>query len=272
MATIFDDQTTQEIYQDLIDAKEGGDFTELDDLNSESSTAVWRLILWIVAFANKTIKNLFDSFKTYIEGVFALNQAGTLLWWIDKIKAFQYGDSLEFIGGIWKYAIIDETKKIVKQVALETVNYMIVFKTAKDNSGTLEPLEALEISALESYINQVKFPGTYISVISEEADDLKLNYTVYYNGQYLQSDVESALIAAANDYISNILFNGKFSHTELTDAFQGVTGVVNPVYTSGYGKPHTSSEGDYQSITDYYTSAAGYFTIAELTLTMIADV
>ncbi|MCF6184353.1 MAG: hypothetical protein L3J56_06950 [Bacteroidales bacterium] len=262
--------TTEEIYNEIIDEKESGQYPELDELNSTSKVAVWRLMIWIFSFFSKTIHELFESFKKYIEEVFAKNQHGTLLWWIEQIKAFQYGDILEFIDGVFKYAVIDETKQIVKRVALETLNFVLVFKVAtEDSNGNLIPLDTAQKTALHSYINKVKFPGTYTQVISENADDLKINLRIYYNAEVTEAELNTFIEEAVNEYIKNIVFNGNFSITELTDKLQTVKGVVNPVVKSAYGKAHSQDVADYLLIDDYYKAASGYFNIDQINIEYI---
>lgn len=265
--------TTEEIYNEIIGEKESGNYPDLDELDSTSLVAVWRLMIWIFAFFSKTIRELFDSFQSYTESIFAKNQVGTLPWWIEQIKAFQYGDQLIFTDGIYKYPVIDPEKQIIKQAALETVNYVLIFKAvSEDSNGDLIPITNDAKTALLAYINKIKMPGTYVSVVSENADDLKCNYKIYYNAEKNKNDIEALIISAVNDYIKNIIYNGKFSHTELTDHLQSVSGVINPVYISGYGKSHAASSADYIEITDYYTAASGYFQIAELNLEFVAYV
>ncbi len=265
--------TTNEIYEEVIAEKESGQYPELSEMDSTSKVAVWRLLIYIVAFASKTIHELFESFKKYVEEIFAKNQNGTLLWWIEQVRQFQYGDTLQFMDGVFKYPLIDDAKQIVKRVALETLNFVLLFKVATENSnGDLIPLDQAQKDALQSYINKVKFPGTYTSVISENADDLKLNIRIYYNAEVTTSELDVSIRDATNEYLKNIVFNGNFSITELTDKLQIIAGVKNPVVKESYAKPSASPTSDYQIIEDYYNSASGYFTIAELNLEYIAYV
>ncbi len=265
--------TTTEIYNEIIDEKESGNYPELDELNSTSKVAIWRLWVWIFAFFSNSLNEVFISFKSYINETFAKNQAGTLLWWISNIKKFQDNDSLEFIGGVFKYPIIDETKQIIKQVALESRYPEVIFKVvSEDGSGNLVPISENQVDNLRAYINQIKFPGTYIDVISQLADDLRLNYRIYYNAQLSVSSIETAIREQADSYLSNIVFNGKFSITELTDEFQKITGVVNPMYLSGQAKNHFQNIAEYSEIEDYSNSVAGYMAIDNLTLEFIPDV
>ena len=165
--------TTEDIYNEIIAVKESGDYPELDELNSTSRVSIWRLWVFIFAFFSKTLQELFVSFQAYIEEFFAKNQHGTLLWWLVQIEHWQYGDALEFISGVWKYPVLDTGKQIVAQSALEVLGSVLIFKVAKDDgSGNLTALSAIEQTELLAYINQVKFPGTLVSLVSLLADDI----------------------------------------------------------------------------------------------------
>ena len=266
-------KTTEEIFNEIISEKENGNYTELDELNSTSKVSVYRLMIYIFSFFSKTIHELFESFKIYIEEVFAKNQHGTLLWWIKEIKAFQFGDMLVFTDGIFKYENIDEAKQIVKRVALETLNFVLVFKVAtEDGSGNLIPLDTAQKNALQSYINKIKFPGTYTSVISANADDLKINLRMYYNAEVSEAELDTLIEEATNSYIKNIVFNGSFNITELTDKLQKVKAIVNPIVKESFVKASGTPASNYVLIEDYYKADAGYFTISELNIEYIAHV
>ena len=94
--------TTQEINDSIIAEKESGNYPELDVLDSTSKVAIWRLWVWIFSFASKAVLELFESFKTHTEDVFAKNQQGTILWWNMTIREWQFGDALEFIDGLYQ--------------------------------------------------------------------------------------------------------------------------------------------------------------------------
>ena len=222
--------TTEEIYDSIIAEKESGNYPELDALDSTSKVAIWRLWAWIAAFASKSVHELFESLKSFLADLFAKSQVGTIEWWTENVKKWQSGDFLEFLDGIWKYAIVDELKYVVTQVALENLGGVLLFKVAKDDSGSLTALDAPEQTALLAYINKIKLPGTNTSVISFLGDDLKLNYKIYYDAQLSEQDIRDKVLLSAQNYLSNIVFNGKFQHTELTDEFQKIEGVKFPIF------------------------------------------
>jgi len=258
-------KTTEQIFNEIIAEKTSGMYAELDELNSTSKVSIWRLNAWIFAFFSKAINELFESFQIYIESVFAKNQHGTLTWWITELKKFQYNDQLEFIGGVFKYALIDVSKQIIKQVAVETLNKVLVFKVVKINSsGILTPLSGAELVSFLNYCNRIKFPGTFIQAISTPADNLKLSFKIYYDALLDKSAIEKEIRTTVESYVKNIVFNGKFIPTKLVDEIQKITGVDIPIYISGFHKNY--SENSYTPINDYFTAAAGYAEITELNL------
>jgi len=88
---------------------------------------------------------LFEDLKAWVKDYFAKHQPGTLAWWLDQVKNWQYGDELIFTDGVWKYETIDENKRIVKQVAVEPQGKLLVFKVAKESDTGLIPLAAEEL-------------------------------------------------------------------------------------------------------------------------------
>ena len=261
-------KTTEQIFNEILAEKQN--YPELDQLNSTSKVSIWRLWIWIFAFFSKTLWELFEDLKNWVKDYFAKHQAGSLQWWIDQIKAFQYGDQLTFIDGVWKYENIDTEKQIVKQAAIEPMGKILLIKVAKEVNGQLTPLSEDEKQALEGYLNKIKFPGQFIQVISENPDQLKINLRIYYNPEIPQAILRQQIEKAINDYLSNIVFNGKFVGTELIDRLQQINGVVNPIllqsYYSTYNFPY------WQPMGDYMYSAAGWFELNELNIEFVPNV
>ena len=109
-------------------------------------------------------------------------------------------------------------------------------------------------------------------LVSQEPDILKLTYRIYYNALVVKSNLDAEIRAIAERYLSDFVFNGRFSITEFTDEFQKINGVINPVFVEGLAKNYYEDDSNYAPINDYYTAAAGYMQIAELNLVFIADV
>jgi len=263
-------QSTQEIYDAIIAEKESGNYPELDELNSTSKVSIWRLWVWIFAFFSRNIEILFDQLKEWVISYFATRQVGTLIWWITELKKFQYGDELELISGVFQYATIDVEKQITSQAAIEEENKVLKIKVAKLVNEELSPFSSDEKLAIEGYISKIKLPGTFITVISQDAGELDLNLRIYYNPEISQTTIQSNTEAAIKDYLSSIVFNGKFVVNDMIDQLQLLSGVENPVFLSGTATEEFVAEPI--NIGDYYVSDAGFFKLNSVNIQFIANV
>jgi hypothetical protein len=255
-------RSINEIYSSLIAEK--ANHTELDGLTSSSSTAIWRLILYIVAVAHYTLEGIQDAFRTEIEDILTTHRVGGLEWYREQALAFQYGDNLVWQNNRWEYAVIDATKQIITRAAAVEAGGTIFLKVAKDNG----PLSAPELAAFKNYVKKFKFAGCKVNVISYAADKLSLKLQIWYNAQLIDSDgvlisdgatkpVEAAIIA----YNNNLQFNGIVNLTALVDALQAATGVDDAIITeakAGVAVPLSSiSNNNYQTEAGYIELATG---------------
>ncbi len=258
--------TTQEIYDKIILEKEK--YPELNELNSNSKTAVWRLWCWIFAFFSKTMWELFGDLKSWIIDFYNKQQIGTLAWWDSEVRKFQYNSILEYIDGRFRYRTIDKKKQIIKQLAIKGSYASLLFKVAKyDNNNNLTALTETEQESLLGYINQIKLPGLICNVYSGHADKLTLNYRIYYNMSYSTAKLQKTIKEAIVYYLDNVVFNGEISPTFLTDEIQKVTGVTNPIFVAG------SIENDNTTVelADKYTALSGYYKLKKINIEFIAD-
>ncbi len=255
--------TTQEIFNKIVTEKEK--YPELSELNSTSKTAIWRLWTFIFAYFSSLLRRLFEDLKQDISEKIAKSQIGTLRWWISELKKFQYGDILIFKNGKWRYAETNPEKQIIAQVAIEQQDQHLIIKAAKfNNAKKLAQLELSELQSFTAYVQQIKFPGTLVNIISTEADELKLNYRVYYNALVDKNTIEAAIEQAVMTFLQDLIFNAKLSITSLTDCIKDVAGVVNPVFVSGEAR--SALNDIYLAIEDYYTAASGYMRLESLNL------
>lgn len=260
-----------EIYNEIVATKDtfpdlqGGapqndSFTNLrTELSSNSKVAIWRLWAYLVALAIHTHEVLQDEFKAEVEQLVAASPAGTLPWYRDQVLKFQLGDSLQFIDERFQYAEIDSTKQIVKLCAVSDLpNGNVVIKVAKLTNGLPAPLSTTEKSGLEAYLQKIKFAGTSFLIISENADKLKLQASVYYDGLFNLSDLKTRIEGAIQHYLQNLTFDGVFKVNSLIDSVQAVEGVTDftiQVLEATYGNlPYTP-------VNRVYTPNAGYLEI-----------
>ena len=68
--------------------------SSIDNLTSASKVAIWRLWVFIVAFAIWTLEKLFDVYRIEVDGRIAQNEIHNFLWYKKKALEFQYGYNL----------------------------------------------------------------------------------------------------------------------------------------------------------------------------------
>lgn len=270
-------RTISEIYDALIVEKEsnpalttlspaaGETATNLlAELTSGSRVAIWRLLLWIAAVGFWTLENLFDLHIEEIQLLGSQMITGTARWYWSKCFEYQHGDSLSYNATThrFEYATPNTAIQIVERAAVVDLSGLVKIKVAKLTSGLPDPLDVGELASFTEYINLIKFAGTNVEVISLAADLFHVELTVVFDPLILLPTGESIANAgtfpvedAVNNYIQNLPFDGILSLTELTDAIQSVSGVVNPVITLAEARPVSGSYSTIDPVTGYNASA-----------------
>ncbi len=256
--------TREEIFNDI--ATEQAKYPELADLNSTSKVSIWYLIRWIFSEMFLIVLEYFDLHKSEVETIIEAAPYATLNWYRARAKEFQLDDALTEINGRFIYATTDPEKQIIKQVAIVSNNRYLIFKIAKEQSNELTACPADEITKFSGYINQIKYPGTFVYVESNLPDLLILNFKIEYNALLNLADVQTTVNATLNNYVKNILFNGKFNVTAAIDELQKLREVKNPFFVSATGRTNAQSIGEAQSFSQYYQATAGYMKIETLTI------
>lgn len=265
-------RTTNEI-QDEIEAAKAADAVLSVQITTTSNASIWRTIRNVIALAVYNLELIMDLFRAEVDAIAARSEYGTPQWCVDKAKEFQYGDDLVIVNGTPTYAVIDETKQIVKQAtANDGPSGGLVLKVAKESSGTLAALTTAEKTAFSYYWNKVKFAGIYSQVISLPADLLKGAVTVYHDGLIPDATLEYSLNALVTEYVQNLPFDGLFRVLSLTDHIQTLPNVTDVVVTSLQAK----ATGDvYRAVVRAVQPASGYFALdtgaGGITWTLIAE-
>ncbi|MCT4560805.1 MAG: hypothetical protein N4A41_05445 [Crocinitomicaceae bacterium] len=240
----------------------------LTDVTSNSKTAKWRLMLWVMSYLIRLHELLWDAFKLEMQNKANELITGTRPWHRAETFAFQFGDTLTWNGAKYTYPVINELNKIVKRVAVIEVGGQVRIKVAKlDSNDQPTPLDNPEYDALQAYWQQIKFAGTNISIVNKPADELHFEVNVYFDPLLMLSDgslisdgskpVENAIL----NYISELPFNGQLSTAAFIDAIQAAEGVNSPFLVSMEAR---SNPSPFQPISDFYTAEAGYLTIDPL--------
>jgi hypothetical protein len=243
----------------------------LAGLNSGSKVSIWRLWVYIQAFAVWVHEGIFEAHKMEIEELIAANKLHTAKWYRGKTLDFQLGFDLGE-SDVYDNAGVEQSEvlasQIVKQASVDELAGTLKIKAAKDDgSGNLEALEPEQLTALFAYLKLVRDAGTRIEVISRPPDALAANFDIYFNPLIL--DAQGARLDGANDrpiydaieaFLYNLEFNGEFILTKLTDALQAVEGVEMPVILSASAK---YGANPFVDLGETYIADSGYMKLNE---------
>ncbi len=248
----------------------------LVNLTSTSKVAIWRLWVYILSVGIWTLEKLFDTHKTEINDLIALNKIHNFDWYIDESKAFQFGFSLNNFGE-YDNTGVDENlliaSKIVKQVAIVSLASKLQIKIAKeDTTGELTPLTQTETASFSQYMERRKDAGTRLIILSRVADDLKVNYDIFYDPQVLDLNGmrhdgtdDTPVQSKIQQFTRELEFNGELILTKLTDFLQTIEGVKIPVLKSAEAK---YAANPYTAIDERYVPDSGYFKFDEANSTL----
>jgi hypothetical protein len=247
----------------------------LSNLTSTSKVSVWRLFIWIISYAIFVVEAFMDVFRKEITDIVQANKPHNEYWYKQKALAFQYGDTLVDTD---EYAIIDETKKIIKQVAIIEGDRELTIKIATLSGDELVKIDDVDkVNAFKSYMHQVKDAGTHLEFVNENADKLKVDLDFYYNPLLLKSDgtminnpdinvVQTAIV----DYLKSLDFNGTFQVNRMVDYLQSATGYTDlKLNFVGFKAGIATS---FTSINRVYAPLSGYMKLDELTVNYYASI
>jgi len=237
----------------------------LRELKSTSVVGRWRLLFWVVAVLAWNLETLFDLFKVEITAMAAAIPEGTPQWYRKIAMEFQDQDVLVWVDNKFGYATLDYAKRIVHQAAVVDTGYQLEVRVAKLSGSGIVALSELELSRFNSYMQDMKFAGTYVKCVSLMADKVRLSLRVYNSGLLSKATMTSNITVAVTNYLNNIVFNGRLSKTACVNAVLGIAG-VNDVYMGGL-QVQTALEVSYHDITtDLHDSLSGYYTLDLLTI------
>lgn len=235
--------------------------TDLNLVNSSSNDALWEMWADIFAYVSWLLHRLWLIYEQRLNTAAAAVIPHTAYWYSVKAKEFQLGDALTVVDGAIIYPIIDESKRIVAVSAVKENDGKLVLKVAKASASGLEPLDASELSAFDGYIKSIKDAGVSILIVSQNADVLKLELSIYYNPIIPLATIQNNVESAINNYLLNLPFDGIFRRTKLVDALQKIEGVVDiniDVCEASVSYVTTSA---FNPVETFYDTVAGYMNI-----------
>jgi len=230
-------QSTDAIFQELLAYKEtqlplsGLDTTitsETDlriELLTDSKVAEWVLQLYNTAYHSRNVQTGMQSAIDEIIVELKKQRVPDPMWFIDKVKAFQYGDTIVIIDGIPGYATIDTAKQILESVTTSIRENSIYIKIRRVNDTLLS---VPEVTALQGYISRIQYAGARIILENYEPDLIAIIMTVIYDGSKDLATVKANVETTINDYLANIEFDSEIIVNKLIDKLQQVDGVIDP--------------------------------------------
>ena len=247
----------------------------LNDLNSTSKVAIWRLWVYIIAVAIWSLEKLFDLHRADIDRRLLELKPHTARWYRNKALAFQYGfdllpDSDKFNNAGRSEEQIEASKIVKYSAVVESLNEgRLIVKIATEQGDTLRPITEEQKRSFEAYLQEIKDAGVRLSVVNYKPDILHLRMKIVYDPLMLDSNGQSITNAfkpverAIKDYLKNLPFNGELVLAHLIDALQQAEGVKIPHLVLAQSK-NINSGGEYGAFETIEISkipTAGYFTI-----------
>lgn len=238
---------------------------------SFSSVSLESILFFIVAACCHVMECLFDRHREDVDDKISRAVVASVPWYYKIARQFQYGDALVFDDATsqFRYSSVDESKRLVRYVAVRDRGTSIQILVSTDKDGTPEPLSNDVLTAFKQYMNRVKIAGIVLNVRSLPADKIQVRATVQVDPIVISttgtrnSDGSRPVETAVNNYLRNITYGGTFNKTKLVDAIQGVEGVLDVTLNECLYK--AASDVDYRTVGgNNYTAVGGSFTAVGL--------
>lgn len=207
-----------------------------DDVFSKASLEV--RIIDVFASAVWLLETLFDSFRSETEQRIEQSYVTSAPWYYAKAREWQKGDATMFDEKTYsfRYEKVDETKRVVKNVAVrEVVDDGVTKLKIYFSDAAKQPLQGDDRTAFERYMRRIGAAGTHYIFVSEKPDVIRVHLRVFYDPLILDSSgvqldggekpVENAIEA----YLDALEYGGTFYASKLIDMLQSTPGVKDVI-------------------------------------------
>jgi hypothetical protein len=252
----------------------------LVSLNSTSRVAIYRLFVFVIAYAIWILEVLYDKHKAQIDTALYEQKSGTPRWYRNIALAFQHGfdlldDSDKFDNTA---ATIDqiEVSQIIKYCSVKESfeSNKLTIKVAGESGELLIPLTAPQLESFADYMQEIKYAGVRLNIVNNPADKLKLVMSIYRdvlvideNGNSIKNGgkpVETAIRA----YMKSLPFDGELVLNDLIAYLRTIDGVNNAHIVNATSSHWNSVElgfSEFQPINVRTVPMSGYFEIVDFT-------
>ena len=226
-------RTIRQIYEEAV--AERNKRLELEEFSNDSKMSVLNGEAWMVAALIYTFESILDVFAVDVSETLASRINGTPRYYADALLNYQKGDRLVVRedGLAFGYANVDPSKRIITQVSYvestdsQNVDSKLILKVATGKRGALHEIDAEELTLITAYINQLKFAGTRIEVISRKGDVLIPRITVYWDGAVPEAEIYDAIDEALHTYVMSIDFDAAVYVNRVWEAIRSVEHVTD---------------------------------------------
>ncbi|ROH98275.1 nucleotidyltransferase [Chryseobacterium sp. G0240] len=267
-------RTLDEIYNSLLERK--ATYPALDALNSTSNTAVWKNILYVVAFLIWTHEQIFAQHKQEVSQQINEEKAHTPRWYRKMSLAFQHGFSLLTDSDQFDNRGLSDEEilpyKIIKYCAVTEAEKesRLIIKIATESGGILQPITEDQKTAFEYYISEIRDAGVQTTVINFLPDKLRVFLKIKRDPNVIDSNGVSIIAGnepvkeALQQFMRELPFNGELILNKMVDKLQIIDGVINPhliTVKTAWIDPIAGSYGSYENIEISKIPVSGYYTI-----------
>ena len=208
-------------------------------LNSPSKTAIYRLLVFVVAYAIWLLEVIFDAHKTEIDTAIYNQKSGTLRWYRSMSLAFQYGFALKVDDDIFDNINFTDDQiaasKIIKYCSVKESleSSRLIVKVANEIGDNYALLTPLQIESFNTYMKDIAYAGVKLLIVNNPADKLDLNLVVYRNPLVIDATGNNILTGgksielAVKKYIKNLPFDGELVLNDMIDYLRDVPGITN---------------------------------------------
>jgi hypothetical protein len=207
-------------------------YNYFNDINGNpitpSNTAFLTMVIDVVSWGDNLFEQLLDQYQLDVEAAIAAGVPETSDWIKQQVLNFQYSATtpqiLQFTNLVPAYPSILPALRIVTQCAITTdptIPAAYVVKCKASGSVLTTP----QITALSSYLDILMPPGLHFAILTAPDDFIMIGATIYYDGQYALTSVQTNVQNAITTYLSSLPFNGVVDLSDLMVLIKSVSGV-----------------------------------------------
>ena len=247
-------RSISQIYSEAVAKR--NNYLQLTELNSGRSTSkmsVINVITYVMASLIYTYETILDVFEINISKLIANRINGTAKYYAVMAKNFQYYNTREesAVRLIFnentcqiEYEKIDTSRRIITHSAYQYYAGQsgVTIKVCKDNSGQADgggvyaPLTEDELTSFKNYIDEIKFVGAQIQILSTYGDLMNVNANIVYDDLYItEEQAFEAVKTSLINYAKNLDYNGYIYYQSVVDAIQSVDHIVDVTGKDGSG-------------------------------------